>query len=84
MSLHSPQFEQPSDNAPKNECQTLVLNRALDGMQGKFTNAKWAATAQCSAGTALRDITGLLALGVLDKLESGGRNTVYALRFSAP
>ncbi len=25
MSPHSPQFEQPSDNAPKNECETLVF-----------------------------------------------------------
>ena len=25
MSPHSPQFEQLSDNAPKNECETLVF-----------------------------------------------------------
>ncbi|WP_255415519.1 MULTISPECIES: hypothetical protein [unclassified Simplicispira] len=40
MSPHSPQFEQPSDNAPKNECETLVFIRVLEGMEAKLTNAK--------------------------------------------
>ncbi len=66
-----------------NKRQTQVLNRVLDGMEGKLTNAKWAAIAKCSPDTALRDINGLLALGVLGKLEGGGRNTAYELRSSA-
>ena len=57
---------------PMNARQTLVLNRALDGMEGKLTNAKWAAIGPCSADTALRDITDLLARGVLGRLEGGG------------
>ena len=77
------QFWQRWAGTPLNERQTLVLNRVLDGMGGKLTNAKWAAMAQCSPDTALRDINGLLALGVLGKLEGGGRNTAYALRSSA-
>lgn len=64
---------------PMNARQTLVLNRVLDGMEGKLNNAKWATIAQCSADTALRDINDLLAQGVLARLEGGGRNTAYIL-----
>ena len=46
-------------------------------MEGKLTNAKWAALGKCSADTALRDINDLLARGVLRKLEDGGRSTGY-------
>jgi len=63
--------------------QTLVLNQVLDrvpdGMEGKLTNAKWAAIGKCSADTALRDINDLLARGVLGRLEGGGRSTGYLL-----
>ena len=62
-----------------NERQTKVLNRVLDGFEGKLTNAKWATIGKCSADTALRDITDLLARGVLRKLEGGGRSTGYEL-----
>jgi Fic family protein len=57
----------------------LVLNRVLDGMDGKLTNAKWAAIGKCSSDTALRDINDLLVRGVLQRLEGGGRNTAYGL-----
>ncbi|MDD2713785.1 MAG: Fic family protein [Simplicispira sp.] len=80
--LDKAQFWQRWASTPLNERQTLVLNRVLDGMEGKLTNAKWAALAKCSPDTALRDINALLALGVLDKLEGGGRNTAYALQSS--
>ena len=59
-----------------------VLNRLLDGFDGKLTSSKWAALAKCSADTALRDINELLTLGVLQKAEAGGRSTAYVL--SAP
>lgn len=64
---------------PMNERQTRVLNLVLDGMDGKLTNAKWATLGKCSADTALRDINDLLARGVLNKLEGGGRSTGYVL-----
>ena len=65
-----------------NARQTLVLNRVLDGMHGKLTNAKitnagWAAIGKCSADTALLDINDLLARGVLCRLDGGGRSTGY-------
>ena len=78
------QFWQHWAGVPMNARQTLVLNRVLDGMEGKLTNAKitnagWAAIGKCSADTALRDINDLLARGVLGRLEGGGRSTGYLL-----
>ena len=59
-------------STPLNDCQTLVLNRVLDGMEGKLTSAKWASIAECSPDTALPYINGLLTLGVLGKLRCWG------------
>jgi Fic family protein len=64
---------------PLNERQVKVLNRLLDGFEGKLTNSKWAAIAKCSPDTALRDINDLLARGVLSKTGAGGRSTSYEL-----
>ncbi|MBS0356818.1 MAG: Fic family protein [Proteobacteria bacterium] len=64
---------------PFNERQVKVLNRLLDGFEGKLTSSKWAAIAKCSADTALRDINDLLARGVLRKMAGGGRSTGYEL-----
>ena len=47
--------------------------------EGKLTSSKWAAIAQCSLDNALRDITDLLARGVLLKADAGGRSTSYEL-----
>ena len=58
-----------------NARQTLVLNCVLDGMEGKLTNAKWAAIGKCSADTALRDINGLL--GAWGAAQAGGRGAEY-------
>jgi Fic family protein len=77
--LDKAQFWQRWAGTPMNERQIKVLNRVLDGMEGKLTNAKWAAIGKCSADTALRDINDLLARGVMRKLEGGGRNTAYLL-----
>ena len=62
-----------------NERQVKLLNRLLDGFDGKLTSSKWAAIAKCSPDTALRDITQLLELGVLKKSPGGGRSTGYEL-----
>jgi Fic family protein len=64
---------------PLNERQVKLLNRLLDGFDGKLTSSKWASIAKCSPDTALRDITELLALGVLTKSAGGGRSTAYEL-----
>ena len=64
---------------PVNDRQRKVVNRLLDGFDGKLSTSKYAKLAKCSTDTALRDIQALLELGVLIKDEGGGRNTSYHL-----
>ena len=64
---------------PLNERQIKLLNKLLDGFDGKLTSSKWAAIAKCSQDTALRDITELLARDVLKKSQASGRSTSYEL-----
>lgn len=62
-----------------NDRQVKLLNKLLDGFDGKLTSSKWAAIAKCSPDTALRDINDLLARGLLRKTNGGGRSTGYQL-----
>lgn len=62
-----------------NERQLDVLNRLLDGFEGKLTTSKYAKIEKCSQDTAYRDINGLIELGALKKDEAGGRSTSYSL-----
>jgi Fic family protein len=62
-----------------NERQRKVVNRMLDGFEGKLTNAKWAALAKTSPDTALRDINDLVSRGILVKESGGGRSTSYSM-----
>ncbi len=77
--LAKSRFWQRWAGTPLNERQVKLLNRLLDGFEGKLTTAKWAAIADCSPDTALRDINQLVETGVLKKAEAGGRSTSYAL-----
>jgi Fic family protein len=72
-------FWQRWAGASLNERQIKLLNRLLDGFDGKLTSSKWAAIAKCSTDTALRDISELMALGALKRSASGGRSTSYEL-----
>jgi Fic family protein len=76
-------FWQRFAGTPMNERQVKLLNRLLDGLEGKLTTSKWAAMAKCSPDTALRDINELLAQGVLRKAAAGGRSTHYELNESS-
>jgi Fic family protein len=62
-----------------NARQRDMMNRLLEGFQGKLTNAKWAKIEKCSSDTALRDIDGLVRQGVLVRDAAGGRSTSYSL-----
>lgn len=64
---------------PLNERQRKVIQRLLDGFEGKLTNAKWAAITKASSDTALRDINDLVQRGILVKDPAGGRSTSYSL-----
>jgi Fic family protein len=61
------------------ERQRKILNRMLDGFEGKLTSSKWAALAKCSQDTASRDIDDLLKRNILVKDAAGGRSTSYSL-----
>ncbi len=61
------------------ERQIKLLNRLLDGFEGKMTSSKWATIAKCSQDTANRDIAALLDLGLLRKGDGGGRSTHYEI-----
>lgn len=62
-----------------NDRQRDMLNRLLDGFEGKLTSSKWAIIEKCSPDTALRDISDLLERRILVKDEGGGRSTSYSL-----
>ena len=63
-----------------NSRQRLMLNKLLDGFEGKLKSSKWAKIAKCSADTALRDIKDLINKGILEQENSGGRSTNYDLK----
>jgi Fic family protein len=76
-------FWQRWAGTPMNDRQIKLLNKLLDGFDGKLASSKWAAIAKCSQDTALRDITELLERGVLKKSAASGRSTSYELAASA-
>jgi Fic family protein len=62
-----------------NERQKTMLNRVLDGFEGKLTSSKWAAITKTSQDTASRDIDDFLDRNILAKDAAGGRSTSYSL-----
>ncbi|MBS3786406.1 MAG: Fic family protein [Gammaproteobacteria bacterium] len=67
-----------------NARQVKVINRLLDGFEGKLTSSKWAKLTKTSQDTANRDIAALVHLGILRKGEAGGRSTHYHLVLPIP
>lgn len=63
-----------------NERQKKLLNKLLDGIDGKLTSSKWAKIAKCSKDTAIRDINDLINKDILQKESAGGRSTNYELK----
>ena len=63
-----------------NERQKKLLNKLLDGFDGKLTSSKWAKIAKCSKDSAIRDINDLISKDILQKEASGGRSTNYELK----
>ena len=77
--LQKARFWERFAKEPLNERQIEVLNRLLDGFEGKLTTSKWAKIAKCSQDTAYRDIVDLIERGALRKEPGGGRSTSYSL-----
>lgn len=69
---------------PVNERQRKVINRLLDGFEGKLSTSKYAKLAKCSQDTALRDIKILLDRHILAQEKGGGRSTSYRLDLPQP
>ena len=63
-----------------NERQRKMLNKLMDGFEGKLTSSKWAKIVKCSPDTALRDIQDLIEKEILTKEEGGGRSTSYRIK----
>lgn len=65
--------------APVNDRQRDILNRLLDGFEGKLPTLKYAKIETCSQDTTHRDIIGLIGMGALGKDNTGRRSTSYSL-----
>jgi len=63
-----------------NERQRKMLNKLMDGFDGKLTSSRWAKIGKCSTDTALRDIQDLIDKRILVKEEGGGRSTSYRIK----
>jgi Fic family protein len=77
--LSKARFWETFGDALLNQRQRLVVNRLLDGFEGKLTTMKYGNLAKCSHDTALRDIASLVERGILVRNPEGGRSTSYSL-----
>jgi Fic family protein len=78
--LQKSQFWDRHQGASLNDRQRQILNRLLDGFEGKMTTSKWAKLAKCSQDTAYRDIQFLVDQRIMVKDDAGGRSTSYSIR----
>jgi Fic family protein len=77
--LRKADFWQRYAREPFTGRQKTVLNRFLDGFEGKLTARKWAAIGKCSIPTAQRDINELVDRNILRRNPGGSKNTNYDL-----
>jgi Fic family protein len=77
--LRKARFWDAHANDALNDRQRLVVNRLLNGFEGKLTSSKYAALAKSSQDTAARDLEDLSRKGVLVREPAGGRSTSYSL-----
>jgi Fic family protein len=77
--LYKAEFWKLHSTTILNERQQKIINKLLDGFDGKLTSSKWAKINKCSQDTALRDIQDLIKKNILRKEASGGRSTNYEL-----
>ena len=77
--LFKAEFWQKHIHTALNDRQRKLLNKILDGFDGKLTSSKWAKIAKCSKDSAVRDINDLIEKEILQKDVAGGRSTSYEL-----
>src|SRR5207302_1159137 len=73
--LDKARFWDHTKDVPLNDRQRSVINRLLDGFEGKLTSSKYAKLTKCSQDTAYRDIQALVERHVLVQNPEGGRST---------
>jgi Fic family protein len=78
--LYKAEFWKLHEQTHINERQRLMLNKLLDGFEGKLQTSKWAKITKTSTDTALRDIKDLVEKGILQQTHERGRNANYELR----
>jgi len=78
--IQKAEFWKLHENTTINERQRLMLNKLLDGFEGKLQTSKWAKITKTSTDTALRDIKDLVEKGLLRQTDDGGRNASYKLK----
>ena len=77
--LKKAEFWKKNVETPLNERQILMLNKLLDGFDGKLKTSKWAKITKISTDTALRDIKDLVEKGILQPANEGGRSANYEI-----
>jgi Fic family protein len=77
--LSKARFWEENADATLNERQRLIVNRLLNGFEGKLTSSKYAILTKSSQDTASRDIDDLIRQRILAKDPGGGRSTSYSL-----
>lgn len=77
--LAKAQFWERIRGVAMNDRQRLILNKLLDGFEGKLTTSKYAKLTKSSQDTALRDIAEMVENGILVRSSEGGRSTSYSL-----
>ncbi len=77
--LRKARFWEARNHQLLNPRQRTVINRMLDGFDGKLTSSRWARLTSTSPDTALRDITDLVSRGILVRDKAGGRSTSYRM-----
>jgi len=77
--MEKARFWEKHSTTPLNDRQRVILNKLLDGFDGKLTSSKWAKITKTSQDSAVRDINDLLQRGILLKEPGGGRSTSYVL-----
>jgi Fic family protein len=78
--LQKARFWENHATTPLNQRQTILINKLLDGFEGKLNTSKYAKITKTSTDTALRDIQDLLRKKILVKEVGGGRSTSYMLK----
>jgi Fic family protein len=78
--MRKAEFWQLHEHTSINERQRLMLNKLLDGFEGKLQTSKWAKMTKTSTDTALRDIKDLIEKGILQQTAEGGRNANYNIK----